>query len=142
MSFKIIAAAMAGCLVVAAGAARAEVVHYSATLKGADEVPANTSAGQGTLTADLDTATRTLSYHATYSGLTGPATAAHFHGPAEPGSNAGVVVPVKLVANPIEGEATLNDAEVADLTAGKWYFNIHTKAHPGGEIRGQVTSAQ
>ena len=35
--------------------------------------------------------------------------------------------------------ATLTDAQIADLVAGKWYFNIHTAANPGGEVRGQVT---
>jgi len=142
MSLKIIAVAAMACCLAVAGAAQAQVVHFSAALKGADEVPANDSAGQGALTADLDTASKTLTYHATYSGLTGPATAAHFHGPADPGVNAGVMVPVKNVANPISGTATLNESEIADLTAGKWYFNIHTKAHPGGEIRGQVMAAQ
>jgi hypothetical protein len=38
----------------------------------------------------------------------------------------------------MNGEATLTDQQIADLTAGKWYFNIHTAAHPGGEIRGQL----
>jgi len=38
----------------------------------------------------------------------------------------------------MKGEATLTDAQAADLQSGKWYFNIHTAAHPGGEIRGQV----
>ena len=40
--------------------------------------------------------------------------------------------------NPIKGEATLTDAQAADLQAGKWYFNVHTAANKGGEIRGQV----
>ena len=76
----------------------------------------------------------------TYSGLTGPATAAHFHGPAAVGANAPPVVPVPAtaLANPIKGDATLTDAQAADLAAGKWYFNIHTAANKGGEIRGQV----
>ena len=40
--------------------------------------------------------------------------------------------------SPIAGTATLSDGQIADLEAGKWYFNVHTMAHPGGEIRGQV----
>jgi CHRD domain len=141
MSLKMFAVAAAACCL-AAGAARAEVVHFSTMLKGADEVPANDSPGQGHLVADLDTDAKTLTYQATYSGLTGPATAAHFHGPAAPGVSAGVTVPIANPANPISGKATLTDAQIADLTAGKWYFNVHTKAHPAGEIRGQLTAGQ
>ena len=112
---------------------------FTADLKPASEVPAVDSKASGMLTATYDTASKKLTYTATYSGLTGPATAAHFHGPAMASANAGVVVPVKDVHNsPMKGEATLTDAQAADLQAGKWYFNIHTAAHPGGEIRGQV----
>jgi hypothetical protein len=121
-------------------AAFAEMVTYKADLKASTEVPANDSKGSGTLTATYDTATKKLAYTATYQGLTGPATAAHFHGPAAAGTNAGVVVPVKdMTPSPLKGEATLTDAQAADLAAGKWYFNIHTAANKGGEIRGQVT---
>jgi hypothetical protein len=121
-----------------AGAAAAETQHYMATLKGADEVPANTTTGTGMVMATLDTATKTFSYDITYSGLTGPAVAAHFHGPAAPGANAGPTVPITAPASPIKGTATLTDAQIADLSSGKWYFNVHTAAHPGGEIRGQL----
>ena len=91
----------------------------------------------------LDTATKKLTYSATYKDLTGPAAAAHFHGPADAKTNAGVVVPVPAPASggmvsPLKGEATLTDAQAADLAAGKWYFNVHTAANKGGEIRGQV----
>lgn len=71
-------------------------------------------------------------------GLSGPATAAHFHGPASAGANAGVVVPFANAASPIEGQATITAAQAADLMAGRWYANIHTAANPGGEIRGQM----
>ena len=80
-----------------------------------------------------------LTWKLSYSGLTGPATAAHFHGPAVAGSNAGVVIPFASPASPIEGQATLTAAQAADLLAGKWYANVHTAANKGGEIRGQVT---
>jgi len=113
---------------------------YKADLKPSTEVPANDTKGSGALTATYDTVTKKLTYSATYQGLTGPATAAHFHGPAAPGVNAAVVVPVKdMTPSPLKGEATLTDAQAADLQAGKWYFNIHTAANKGGEIRGQVT---
>jgi hypothetical protein len=113
---------------------------FKATLDGKSEVPANTSAGKGTADIDYDAATKKLTYKLTYSGLTGPATAAHFHGPAEPGKNAGVEVPIPNAGtSPVSGSATLTDAQAADLTGGKLYVNVHTAANPGGEIRGQVT---
>jgi hypothetical protein len=103
-------------------------------------VPATTSSATGTADLDYDAATKKLSWKVSYSGLSGPATAAHFHGPAEVGKNAGVAVPIAGIANsPAEGSATLTDAQAADLLAGKLYVNIHTAANPGGEIRGQVT---
>jgi hypothetical protein len=111
---------------------------FSATLSAASEVPPNTSSGTGTLQASLNKETKVLTWKVTYSGLTGPATAGHFHGPAMPGSNAGVAVPFASAASPIEGSATLTDNQLTDLTAGKWYVNVHTAANPGGEIRGQV----
>lgn len=124
------------------GAARAETVPFSATLAGASEVPPKTTAGTGAATASLDTATKTLTYSVDYAGLSGPATAAHFHGPAEAGANAGVVVPFPTPASPIKGTATLTDAQVADLMAGRWYANVHTAANPAGEVRGQMTRAK
>jgi hypothetical protein len=124
------------------GAARAETVAFSGTMNGAAEVPAKTTEGKGTAKASLDTATKALTYDVEYSGLSGPATAAHFHGPAEPGANAGVAVPFPTPASPIKGTATLTDAQMADLMAGKWYANVHTAANPAGEIRGQMMRAK
>jgi hypothetical protein len=133
------AVALSG-LLFAAGPAFAATVNLSADLKASTEVPPNDSKGTGSLTATYDTATKKLAYSATYTGLSGPATAAHFHGPAAVGANAPPAVPVAAtaLASPIKGEATLTDAQAADLQAGKWYFNVHTAAHGGGEIRGQV----
>lgn len=113
-------------------------VRLAGTLSGAQEVPAATTSGTGSVTATFDKSTSKLSYEVTYSGLTGPATAGHFHGPAAAGQNAGVVVPFASAASPIKGETTLTAAQAADLLAGRWYANIHTARYPGGEIRGQL----
>lgn len=120
--------------------ALAEAVKLKADLKGATEVPPTDSKGTGTAAITYDSADKKLTWTVTYSGLTGPATGAHFHGPAEPGKNAGVAVPIPNQAtSPVNGSATLTDAQAADLLAGKYYVNVHTAANPGGEIRGQVT---
>lgn len=112
---------------------------YTATLTTAAEVPPVDGKGSGMLNATYDTVSKKLTYTVSYKDLTGPAAAAHFHGPSDAKSNAGVVLPVKEIApNELKGEATLTDAQYADLKGGKWYFNIHTAANKGGEIRGQV----
>ena len=137
MKLRTFALAGALCLL-AAGAADARVVHFMAMLKGADEVPPNATTGTGMVDASLDTDAKTFHYAASYSGLTGPAVAAHFHGPALAGMNAPPMVPMTTLVSPITGTAPLSDGQIADLLAGKWYFNVHTAAHPGGEIRGQL----
>ena len=131
-------AAAAAVMVFAAGAVNAAVFNVSTTLSGPGENPPNTTTGTGTVTATLDTDQKSLSYTVTYSGLTGPASAAHFHGPAAPGKNAPPIITMTSLASPIQGTATLTDAQIASLQAGMWYFNVHTAAHPGGEIRGQL----
>jgi len=119
-------------------ATRAEMIKLQADLKGSNEGPPNTSAGSGKAEATLDTDTKVLTYTVTYTGLTGPAMGAHFHGPSEASKNAGIVLPFKTVESPIRGNATLTDSQAADLLGGKWYANIHTAANPGGELRGQM----
>jgi hypothetical protein len=122
----------------AASPALAEMMKMSATLESAQEVPPNDSAGKGTAEITFDTESKKLDWTIEYSGLTGEATAAHFHGPAPKGENAGVAVPIEDTKSGATGTATLTDAQAADLTAGRYYVNIHTAAHPDGEIRGQV----
>ena len=127
-----------GTAIAFAGPAFAEKM--KATLSGAAEVPPTTSAGKGSADIDYDAATKKLSWKLTYSGLSGPATAAHFHGPAQPDKNAGVALAIpNATSSPVEGSATLTEAQASDLLAGSYYVNIHTAANPGGEIRGQVT---
>jgi hypothetical protein len=113
--------------------------HYHATLSGSQEVPANPSGGTGTADVDVDTSTNTLTWKVSYSGLSGPATAGHIHGPAAAGSNAGVMVPFSSVASsPSQGQAKITAAQAAEIAAGRTYVNIHTAKAPGGEIRGQL----
>jgi hypothetical protein len=134
----IIAAALSA-VVLTGFPAFAEMVSYKADLKGATEVPPNDSKGAGAVEANYDTATKKLTWTITYSGLTGAATAAHFHGPAAATANAPPVVPISgELQSPIKGNATLTDPQVADLQGGRWYFNVHSAAHKDGEIRGQV----
>lgn len=129
---------LGGLLSVTATPSRAEVVKLQADLKGSNEVPPNSSSGSGKAEAAFDTQTKVLTYTVTYAGLSGPVMGAHFHGPGEAGKNAGIALPFKTVQSPIQGSATLTDAQAADLLAGKWYANIHTAANPGGELRGQM----
>ena len=136
--------ALAAAAVVAALAgapAEAQTLNLKAELTGASEVPPVTTPGRGSITATYDPASKRLSWRGTVSGLTGEATAAHVHGPAEPGRNAGVLVPAPGVKNgaPFEGSATLTDDQARLITAGQTYFNVHTAANPQGEVRGQVT---
>lgn len=118
--------------------ASAEMVPYMAQLSAAKEVPPNDSKATGDIQATYDTTTRKLFWKGEYSGLSGAVTAAHFHGPAAAGANAPPVVPVKIEKSPFSGEATLTEAQAADLAKGQWYFNIHTDKNKGGEIRGQL----
>ncbi len=121
-------------------AAHAEKITLKADLTSAQEVPPVTSPGKGSATVTVDTATKEVTWKVDYSGLTGDALAAHIHGPADPGANAGVVVNLGAagVKNPLEGKGTVTDAQLADITAGKTYVNVHTAANKGGEIRGQL----
>ena len=116
----------------------AAMVNFKASLSGKSEVPPNTTAGTGSVTASYDTDSKKLAWKGSYSGLTGPASAAHFHGPAPAGKNAGVMVPISPNGPSFEGSATLNDAQAKALMDGDMYVNVHTAANKAGEIRGQL----
>jgi hypothetical protein len=124
----------------ASTASFADTVALNASLQPSSEVPPRVSKGHGIVNATFDTDTKLLAWTITYAELSGPVTMAHFHGPAPVGQNAKVQVPIDkhALASPMKGEATLTDAQVSDLLAGQWYFNIHTQENPTGEIRGQV----
>ncbi|MEW6630901.1 MAG: CHRD domain-containing protein [Pseudomonadota bacterium] len=118
--------------------AMAETMKFKATLDGTQQSPPVTTKGKGTATFTFDTTKKKLSWNVKYSGLSGPAVAAHIHGPAGMGENAPPVIPFKNLKSPIKGSTTLTDAQAADLEAGKYYVNVHTAANKDGEIRGQI----
>ena len=99
---------------------------FKADLKGSSEVPPTQTTGTGTVTVMFNPMTKQLTWNGTYSGLTGPATGAHFQGPAEPGKNAGIAVTITPATSPFKGSATLTDAQCVQLMAGRWYVNIYT----------------
>jgi hypothetical protein len=120
--------------------APSNMVALTTQLRGANEVPPNASTGSGSVDAAFNKDTMLLRWKVNFSGMTGAPTMAHFHGPAAVGANAGVALGwTNPITNGMEGSATLTAAQAADLLAGKWYANIHSAAHPPGELRGQMT---
>jgi len=141
MRMMMIAAASVAALAFSVPAASAAEMTFKTEMKAALETPPTTSSGTGEVTATFDPSSKMLTWTITYSGLTGPATAAHFHGPAKAGEKAPPVVPIKGdLASPIKGMATLTDQQAKDLQAGLWYFNVHTAKFPDGELRGQLAA--
>lgn len=122
-------------------------------LSSAQETPANSSAGLGSMDVFYTRETHILSYTVTWSGLTGPVIAMHIHGQAPSGfaasifqniitSSGGIVTPGAAYGTSGKISASLLIDGVAiketDLLNGNYYMNIHTTANPGGEIRGQI----
>lgn len=122
--------------------AYAEISDCTATLDGSQEVPSVNTTAMGSANVTFDSDTNELSWEIEFSELSGPATGAHFHGPAAAGVNAGVQVNIGDISgltSPMNGSATLTSSQASSLLDGDMYINIHTAANPNGEIRGQVT---
>jgi len=102
--------------------------------------PGATGSGSGIVT--YNSVTKVLSWNITFSGTQGTVNLAHFHGPAAPGTPAGVqvLIPGPYVSPLIGSSAPLTATQESQLLAGLWYINIHTTHSPAGEIRGQVVS--
>jgi hypothetical protein len=141
-AFRTCAAALAFASALAmGGTASAEMMEMEIPLTGAEQVPPVETSASGNIEVMYDTETRMLSWNLDYDDLSSDATAAHFHGPADPGENAPPVIPVEDFSDDSEGSAELTEEQATLLTDGKMYFNLHTANHPDGEIRGQVKSA-
>ena len=109
-----------------------------ARLSGASLVPPNDSKATGSLQVSLDRQSRVLKWTLSTQGLSGPPVAASLHGPAMPGENAAVAVPLNVASGVDAGSVTLTPTQVDQVLAERWYVNVVTAAAPEGEIRGQV----
>lgn len=115
----------------------ASAADIKVTLAGDQEVPPVTSMGSGggTITIGAD---KSVSGSVTTTGISG--VAAHIH-EAAAGKNGPVIIPLKKSGEntwAVPAGAKLSDAQYASFKAGDLYVNVHTKAHPGGELRGQL----
>lgn len=118
-------------------------VHFSGAFSGTAEVPPVNTSATGSVTAAYDPSAKTLHYTFTWNNLSGVPVAMHFHDGAA-GTNGTVVIPISGFPSQVSGSVSgasdpLNDTLINDLMAGKFYGNIHTQNHPGGEIRAQIT---
>ncbi len=124
---------------------------YGGPMTGAQEVPAvaTSATGQGTFVISADGST--VTYLITYSGVSGTVNAAHIHTGAA-GVAGGAILPLTAGPSPMSGTLTAANFNasgsvttfaqaVAAIRAGTTYFNVHTAANPGGEIRGQILAA-
>lgn len=115
--------------------AHAKTVMFSGTFVSEGSV----TNGQGSIAGSVDTDTDKVTYKITYSGLTGPVTMAHFHGPATANQSAGVLLPIPgPYSDGMEGTLKANAKTVKDILDDMTYINLHTAKYPGGEIRAQV----
>jgi hypothetical protein len=133
----IAAAALLGLAMLGlAPAAQAKTLTISGTF--ATEGTATTKPS-GRLTGTLNPLTGAVTYRITYAGLSGPVMAAHFHGPALPHQEAGVLLPIPgPYASGMHGKLTANAATTKAMLDGETYVNLHTAKYPMGEARAQV----
>ena len=114
---------------------------WNVTLSGCQEVPEVTTTGNGTASVTLDTLNNTITVEGTYQDMEGIVTAAHIHGPAQQGQNAGVILTLNTTggtSGDITGNGTLTPENVQNVLDGLTYINVHSETYPGGEIRAQI----
>ena len=122
------------------GEIRGQILHpgeslWVAKLTGSQETPSVTSSGTGTAAVILGAAKASIRYHVNTTGLT--LTNAHIHKAIATIAGA-VIYPFSPIASTMDGTIAIAVADAQDLADGHWYVNVHTAAHPGGELRGQL----
>lgn len=130
-------AAVALCAAAICTGADAQTRTMVTEMRGGQEVPPVATNASGSGRFIIDTDAKTVTYHISFTGLSSAETAAHIHGPADPGVN-GAVVHNLGTGNPKVGVWNYDPGLEADILAGRMYVNVHTSNHPGGEIRGQI----
>lgn len=128
----------------------------AAPLSAGQTIPPSNATSTGTIDATYDRGTKVLSYKVTWANLMDTATTLHVHGLADAGAIAiapfpnGIVQTFTRTTTPALStnktgasfSATLYmDGTILkeeDLLAGKFYIDLHTKAKPAGELRGQL----
>lgn len=120
------------------------VYNLTGNANGGQEAPIRViTPATGTITGTYNKTTNILQYTISWNNLSTAPSGMHLHGPAD----AGVAAPVKIPITGFTASATgsvsksdtlKNEADEADFLLGKWYYNLHTPANPGGEIRGQI----
>ena len=126
---------LVAALALAAGGAQA--VDVAVKLSGDAEVPpvSTAASGIGSITVGAD---KSVSGMVMTSGVAG--SMAHIH-MAAAGKNGGVIIPLTNLGDGhwgVKEGAKLTDAQYEAFTAGELYINVHSAAHPGGEIRAQI----
>jgi hypothetical protein len=105
------------------------------------EIPDNSSTGVGAGLLTIDRRKTLAHIEVVTTGLSGGAVAGHIHYAAK-GVNGPVIVNLGITGannNQASGILTIPRTTFADsLSSGNVYFNVHTAANTGGEIRGQI----
>lgn len=136
--------AVSAASIVFSTSAGAAILLYGASLTGSQEVPGNASAGTGSGTVSLDDVANTITVNENWTNLAGNASASHIHtgavGVSGPVTFGFTGVPSASAGSIPQQVFSVTAAQISALQAGNMYFNVHSSAFSGGEIRGQIAA--